>query len=173
MELSILCDCGKQVVAAEGMAGTSIPCTCGRILRVPSLSEMRRLGAERTPDKVGALARSSRDQLRQLPIALLYGLVLTWMCFAALPLLYLAFAYAGPLAGLGALLILIGHIWFITQIFTGNPAAALIILLIPIIGSLLSIQFIIDHWRIAKWPLLCQVIGLFLFLGSSMANVPG
>jgi membrane associated rhomboid family serine protease len=41
MALSIRCECGKQIVATEGMAGSSITCDCGRTLLVPGLIEMR------------------------------------------------------------------------------------------------------------------------------------
>jgi hypothetical protein len=81
------------------------------------------------------------------------------MCFFGLPLVVLSFQ-AGPVAVVGAILLLGSQVWLFTQIFAGNPAAALVVLLIPILGPALALQFIIDHWSIARWPLLCQVIGL-------------
>ena len=68
------------------------------------------------------------------------------------------------MAGTGALVILVGHAWFITQIFTGNPTAALVVLLVPVVGELLAYKFVFDHWRIARWPILCQGVGTLLLL---------
>jgi hypothetical protein len=40
--LSLPCECGRQVALTEGAAGARVQCACGRTLRVPSLSELRR-----------------------------------------------------------------------------------------------------------------------------------
>ena len=41
MLVYLSCECGKQVPVSEGAAGTSLPCTCGRAIKVPSLGELR------------------------------------------------------------------------------------------------------------------------------------
>jgi hypothetical protein len=41
MDYQLECACGKAVPVTEGMAGTTVPCTCGRIVSVPSLVELR------------------------------------------------------------------------------------------------------------------------------------
>jgi hypothetical protein len=151
------------------MAGVSVPCACGRTVRVPNLAEMRRQCAG--SGEVESASRTSREQLRQLPAAVLYGLVLAWMVLGGLPLTLIAFTYVGPWAAVGTVLLLVGQIWFFTLIFTGNPAAALIVLLVPVLGMFLAIQFIIDHWRLARWPVLLQVVGFMLVLFEWAASL--
>jgi hypothetical protein len=85
------------------------------------------------------------------------------MCFVGLALVVLS-VEAGPVAVVGAILLLGSQVWLFTQIFAGNPVAALVVLLIPVLGFLLLVKFIIDHWSIARWPLLCQVIGLAVWI---------
>src|SRR5438445_485531 len=41
MEFQIACDCGKGLAVTEGMAGSSVPCTCGRVVRIPSLRVLK------------------------------------------------------------------------------------------------------------------------------------
>jgi hypothetical protein len=43
MFYQISCQCGDAVTVAETLAGTKIPCHCGRMISVPSLRELRRL----------------------------------------------------------------------------------------------------------------------------------
>src|SRR5262249_16323246 len=52
MDFSLQCACGKRVVVTEGMAGTAVSCTCGHLLTVPTLGEMRKWSANRDPDEV-------------------------------------------------------------------------------------------------------------------------
>src|SRR5262245_61506584 len=42
MDFRIKCECGKHVVVTTGSAGGSVQCACGRIVIVPSLTELRR-----------------------------------------------------------------------------------------------------------------------------------
>jgi hypothetical protein len=162
MEISLRCACGQQFIASEGMAGTSIACNCGNSVRVPSLTEMRMRSTEFV--EVPSLAITSQQRQRQLGAALLYGCVLAGIALAALPLLVILFIHGTPMALVGALLILAGHAWFFTQIFTGNPTAALVVLLVPVVGEFLAWKFIFDYWSIARWPLLCQCTGVLLLL---------
>jgi hypothetical protein len=41
MLVYLSCECGKQAPVSEGAAGTSLPCECGRTIKVPSLGELR------------------------------------------------------------------------------------------------------------------------------------
>jgi hypothetical protein len=125
----------------------------------------------RTTVDVSLPARSSGEQLEQLPKALLYGLVLAWVGIAGLPAVVLTFGALGPLTAVGTLLVLVGQVWLFTQVFMGNPVAALLILLVPLGGLVLAIQFVIDHWRIAKWPVLCQLVGLVLWVAGVTPGV--
>jgi len=42
-EFRLACECGKEVVVAEGAAGSSLTCECGRTIRVPSSDKLRAL----------------------------------------------------------------------------------------------------------------------------------
>jgi hypothetical protein len=167
MEVPLRCVCGESVVATEGMAGSTLTCRCGRTLQVPSLGEMKdwvgagSLAAERS------IVRDSVEPLERPPVAVVYGLTVAWICLAGLPLFVLCFDYLGPVAAAGVLLLLASQVWLFTQIFSGNPMAGLIVLFIPFVGPALSLQFIIAHWAVARWPVLCQIAGLLLLLYGS------
>src|SRR5262245_157445 len=171
MEFPLRCDCGKELVATDGMAGMRIACACGREVRVPSLGEMRRQGPGHRADEVSLPEAETVEPLQRTSTVLLYGLIVGWMCLAGLPLVVFASFYGGPVAGVGALFSFIGQVWLFTQVFAGNPTAALIILFIPIFGTILAIKFIIDYFAIARWPLLCQVAGTVLFVAGMYFRV--
>src|SRR5262245_46365370 len=42
MEYHVKCDCGDAVTVSEAAAGTTVSCTCGRMVAVPSLRVLRR-----------------------------------------------------------------------------------------------------------------------------------
>jgi Domain of unknown function (DUF1922) len=42
MEFRVDCTCGAHFMVREGLAGTRRTCTCGRVITVPSLHELRR-----------------------------------------------------------------------------------------------------------------------------------
>jgi hypothetical protein len=44
MKVRLACECGQEVVVTEGSAGASLPCECGRSIKVPSLGELRQRG---------------------------------------------------------------------------------------------------------------------------------
>jgi hypothetical protein len=41
VEYPLVCECGSRVTVTEGSAGTTVPCACGRALRVPSYRHLR------------------------------------------------------------------------------------------------------------------------------------
>jgi hypothetical protein len=41
VEFQLPCACGKPVTVTEGAAGGSVSCSCGRVVAVPSLRELR------------------------------------------------------------------------------------------------------------------------------------
>ena len=100
---------------------------------------------------------------RQSATWVVYAVAVVWICVGALPMLILS-SMAGPVAAVGASLVLGSQLWLFTQIFEGNPVVALVVLLIPILGFLLVLKFLLDHWTIARWPALCQVVGLILYI---------
>ncbi len=46
MTFSVSCDCGNTLDVTSTQAGTDIPCTCGRTVRVPRLSQLRQLAGQ-------------------------------------------------------------------------------------------------------------------------------
>jgi hypothetical protein len=156
------CDCGNEVIVSEGMAGSSMSCECGRTLIVPGFAEMKRMAAGS-----GRLAKrqlgqgSVEEQVRLHPWA--FGLGIGWIFLSGFPLLVLTLNDGRALAALGMVLWLGGLFWLFTLIFMGNPVAAFLTL-VPVIGPFLIFRFLFDHWSIAKWPLLCHMTGVFLFL---------
>jgi hypothetical protein len=116
-------------------------------------------------------APSSDEPLRQPRTLVVYALAVAGMCLVGLPFVLFSFFEVGPLAGAGALLMLGGQVWLFTQIFGGNPVAAFVVLLIPVLGSILAILFIIEHFRIAVWPVLCQVLGWLLWIGAAVSSL--
>ncbi|MCI0682149.1 MAG: hypothetical protein L0Y71_08600 [Gemmataceae bacterium] len=163
--IALACECGQQVVVTEGMAGTSVQCACGRTVAVPSYGELRRLAgrdlhiahtAATDPTADNALARPSS--------AVLYAAVVAWTCLVAVPVLGVFLVYREWFAALGLVLVTAGHLWLFTQVYVGNPLAALLVLLVPILGTILALKFVKDHWRIACWPVSCQALGTALLI---------
>jgi hypothetical protein len=147
------------------MAGTEIACACGRLLKVPSLGELRRRGATSFPGEAAPPGIDPADA-RPVSVTVAYILVAAWLCVGGLSQIVFSWLLGGPLAAGAALLVVAGQFWLFSLIFTGNPVAALVVLFIPIVGLCLAVQFVIDNWSIARWPALCQLGGLLLWLGA-------
>jgi hypothetical protein len=62
--LLLPCECGGQVTVNEAMAGASVKCTCGRMVAIPSLRELRtyRSSAVLPPSGNGANAKPTPVQ---------------------------------------------------------------------------------------------------------------
>ena len=45
MYYRLKCECGKETSVSEGTAGVSLSCSCGRLIVVPELAELRRRAA--------------------------------------------------------------------------------------------------------------------------------
>ena len=97
---------------------------------------------------------------------MVYVLAVTWIVVGGLLGAFLSYKISGPVAAVAALLIVVGQAWLFSLIFKGNPGAALVVLLVPIVGLCLAIQFIVDQWSVARWPALCQIAGLVLWFGG-------
>jgi hypothetical protein len=131
---------------------------------VPSYSELKRWSIEKQPEPA-----AHDDSFTRTPGALIYALVVAWLLLAYVPIVLLSFANLHPLAGVGIVLLVTAQIWLFTLIFSGNPAAALVVLLVPVVGSVLALQFVLDHWRLARWPVVCQLAGFVaFFMGLSL-----
>jgi hypothetical protein len=55
------CECGYALPIAASSAGTSIPCRCGKQVKVPKLSELKRLSGQQVEPIIGIA-----DQLRTM-----------------------------------------------------------------------------------------------------------
>ena len=44
--------------------------------------------------------------------------------------------------------------------------------LLPLLGPFLALRFIVDHFRIARWPLLCQLGGYVFWIGGALSHAP-
>ncbi len=70
------CSCGQQVVVEPRQAGETITCSCGAVLQIPTLLDMRSLDpAEPSPATSSAKTWSIRDQLRLLGIVFLLAAI--------------------------------------------------------------------------------------------------
>ena len=166
-EIPLPCECGQHILVTEGMAGASVRCPCGRTIAVPSLGEIRRLaGRDLDIAHTAATDPTADNALLQPSSAVLYGAMVAWTCFVAGPVLVLLLLSANWLTAFGFAVVVVGHVWLFTQIYVGNPVAALVVLLIPIIGPTLAEKFIVDHWNIACWPVICQALGVALLVGG-------
>jgi hypothetical protein len=170
MSFPLQCACGKQVIASEGMAGAAITCVCGRQLAVPSLGELRRRAAGFDLEAAAPAPGLFPDEVRPVPASIVYLLIFAWLSIGGLFSVWLSWVMGGPLAAGGALLVVAGQCWLFSLIYAGNPGAALVVLLMPIVGTLLAVQFIIDHWPLARWPALCQIGGSLLWLGGLVSR---
>src|SRR5262249_31388763 len=146
-------------------------CPCGLYLDVPSLDEIRRRqlgtgGEPPPPDDV-----ISDEPLRQPHVIGIYIILVAILSLLGLPAVVFTQAYFGTTAAAGIFLMFVGHIWLFSQIFAGNPIAGLVTL-IPLIGAFLALQFIIDHFRIAWRPLLCELVGYVLYFGAAFSYMP-
>lgn len=79
MNYSIPCQCGKSLQAAASQAGTDIECTCGRLISVPPLSQLRQMAADPSSpsDETKHKRRWYQYHLRSLTI------VMTVLCIWA------------------------------------------------------------------------------------------
>lgn len=68
LQVAIACDCGKEIIANQGNAGTEVDCECGASTTIPRLSKIRELAGE------SAYATNSVDRLR---VAISNGSLLT------------------------------------------------------------------------------------------------
>jgi len=167
MNFQLPCECGQRVVISEGMAGTSVRCACGRTVAVPSLGEIRRLAEPDLDIAHSAATDPTADNALMRPSsAVLYGALVAGTCMVAVPVLVLLLVHGNLVATLGFASLVTGHLWLFTQVYVGNPAAALAILLVPILGPTLALKFIVEHWKISRWPLVCQVLGMALLIGG-------
>ncbi len=159
MEFLLDCACGDRVRVTEGMCGASVPCACGRTIRVPSLGELRR-----SCPAVDGPPRAPRGRSAGASVAL--GLAVAVFAGAALALGFLA-TKAGGLAGFGYALALAGQLWLLVQIArVCAPDALALALFVPFFTWYYGVQ----RWDIAKWPLLCNVGGTVLMTaGLSLA----
>lgn len=168
MEFPLECACGRRLRVSEGQAGTTQHCKCGQAVVVPNLRELRRRFPEEVEEaEEEALQAEENDRLTlQIPKLVIYCLVVSSLLLTTLPLFLTLVYYQGVLAGLGLLLLVGGQLWLFTLIYVGNPLPAFVVLFVPILGFLLTLHFSVQHWRLACWPLLCQVVGLFLLFST-------
>src|SRR5437879_5830084 len=140
MEFPLRCDCGKDLVATDGMAGMSIPCACGRAVRVPSLREMRRHGPGYRSDEIQLSDAEVAEPLRDHAVTLLLMLEVGWILLTGLPLIAFSWVFGSPLTAAGALVLVGSQVWLFAQIFSHKPSESFV-LLIPILGPILAIGF--------------------------------
>ena len=154
MGYEVTCTCGKVLSVSEGMAGSSMPCGCGRAVSVPSLSELRRQEVTEPHPVRSRKPRSTADKV--------FGYFVGTVLVGALIVLgtLLSFA-AGSLAGLGYLVAMLGQVWLLVLVIRECDRRAIILaLVIPFF----TWYFAYQRWDVAKWPLLINVAGVLVNL---------
>lgn len=158
MQVSLQCTCGNVLLANQGMAGTRIPCTCGRVMPVPSLGEM---GAFASQEKSSHSPDDAATETPAIPRNLVaWFLVSVFLSNSILMLLF------SPLGGwlcfIGAAFIIVGQVWLFWHIYEEDALLAAYVLCLPIVGPLIAVRYIAAHQSATLWPLICTISGLGL-----------
>lgn len=172
----IMCHCGHTVTVNEGAVGIPIHCRCGRTIPVPSLRQLRQEFGVQTADDFDEDEKETSPNPqdagwlnRRLPVWVIYlgGFVIGGSAVV------LVGVQLGPFAA-GGLLLVIGHLGLFMQAAFLVPRIELVLMMvfIPIIGPLLMLKFILEHWRHTWWCVLCWGLGLFLMLTGVLLAPP-
>lgn len=162
MEVALACECGAKVTVHEGMSGLSVLCACGRTITIPDYRELRRLQLENIPENA-ITSPPVHEDYQQAPAVALFVLVMVIFAASSCIVISVSFVHAGVIAGIGACLICVSQIWLFSLIYSGNPFAGLVLILVPIVGPITALRFFFDHFAVAVWPFLCVISGLALF----------
>lgn len=153
MAFEIPCECGRILVVGTGQAGSHLRCTCGKMVDVPSLRNLKAQAVFR-PDPVDAHTRSTTDQIL---LCLIVSVVfLSLFLFGILSVLG-----TGKFAFFGYSLMLVSHFWlFLVMAKESGGKAVLMAIFVPIF----SWVFAIIRWDASKWPAMLYVVGWVIFV---------
>jgi hypothetical protein len=145
----ISCECGEALSVQEGMAGVEVTCICQRIVKVPSLRELRSGRFPADPESTEA-SGTVRQRVIAISILGVIGVVV------AAPV----FFWLGTLTGIGLLLVIGGRVWMLAVGFWANPDLGCSLLLFP---EIMMFMFAAKNPKLALPPLLCVIAGIMLF----------
>jgi hypothetical protein len=179
MSIRIACECGGFVTAKEGSAGSKVLCTCGRMVPVPSLRELRRQHGYTGELPLPRIPDAEFDPTHDPRLPKWFNKVGAITVFTTLAL-GVSVALAGfreAAGGIGFLVFVGGHVGFLIEVavLIRRPELILALLFAPVVSTMLMIRFVLDHWRYTWWLLAAQVLGAFLLLmsvGSTSAPSP-
>jgi hypothetical protein len=96
--------------------------------------------------------------VRPILAAIVYPLIVGGLCLAVLPFMVLSFVCAGPVAGAGAVLLVVSQVWLFSPDIPGERWYHVAFLVVPIFGFVLLLQLIATHWSSVRWLLLWQLV---------------
>jgi len=152
MEFLLPCECGKNLMVTDGMAGTSVQCGCGRLTSIPSLGELRKLAPVKPQAEAMVPGRSAVAQaVLWIVGSVVFGGILLGGAILAFN--------AGGLPGAIYLVAMVGHVWLVLLVARECPPDAVFYaLVIPFFVWYFAYQ----RWDIAKWPFILSAGGGFL-----------
>lgn len=149
MAFEIPCECGRILVVGTGQAGSHLRCTCGKMVDVPSLRNLKAQAVFR-PDPVDAHTRSTTDRVVIWTMAtLVFSVVMAisvWSIFET-----------GSLAVVGVMIVVISYCWLFLLTIKESGFK----------GAYFGVYvFAIMRPDVSKWPIFWFFIGSAIALGS-------
>ena len=144
----IPCKCGAPLRFSAGQAGTNAACVCGRIVSIPSLSDLQeKFPTEETSD--------DRDVVPNR-----WGLTVSILVVVAL--LFVLWFWNRPSLALlvFVLMFLAGKLWFLGVMFRETRTSAALVYIVPFVEWV----FLFIRFDVAWKPVLLQLIGFLLLV---------
>ena len=139
------------------MAGVQVTCSCQRVVKVPSLLELRSGRFPPAPQPADPTAAAQQNVI-----------VISVLGAIGVMAAVLSVFWLGNLTGIGLLLFVVGRLWMLVIGFRANPNLGCLLLLFP---EIMMFTFAAVNPKLALPPLLCAIGGIMLFISGLAAHM--